>query len=128
MADTPEDRYGSPRALADDLEHWLADEPVKAYPEQRLERLRRWLRRHRTWTYAGVAALVGICVVATIAVVVIEGSRRREAEARREAEQNFSTAQQAVDHYLTNVSENTLLKEQDSVDVRNLRQELLKCT
>ncbi len=126
MAKKPEHRYGSSRALADDLEHWLADEPVTAHREQRLERLGRWLRRHRTWAYAGVAALAGICLVATIAAVFIEGSRRSEAEARREAEQNFGLAQQAVDRYLTNVSENTLLKEQDSVDVRNLRQDLLK--
>ena len=35
-------------------------------------------------------------------------------------------AQDAVDDYLTNVSENTLLKEQDSLDMRNLRQELLQ--
>ena len=35
-------------------------------------------------------------------------------------------AQQAVDRYLTQVSENTLLKEQDSVDLRNFRQDLLK--
>ena len=35
-------------------------------------------------------------------------------------------AQQAVDDYLTQVSENTLLKEQDSVDIRGLRRELLE--
>ena len=35
-------------------------------------------------------------------------------------------AQKAVEDYLTNVSENTLLKEQDSVDIRGLRQDLLK--
>ena len=34
-------------------------------------------------------------------------------------------AQSAVDDYLTSVSENTLLKQQDSVDIRSLRQELL---
>ena len=34
-------------------------------------------------------------------------------------------AQTAVDDYLTSVSENTLLKEQDSVDIRGLRKELL---
>ena len=28
MALKPEDRYPSPRALAEDIEHWLADEPV----------------------------------------------------------------------------------------------------
>ena len=33
MALRPEDRYASPRALADDVEHWLADEPVSALPE-----------------------------------------------------------------------------------------------
>ena len=34
-------------------------------------------------------------------------------------------AHTAVDDYLTTVSEDTLLKEQDSVDIRSLRQELL---
>jgi len=126
MALQPEQRFASVRALAQDIEHWLADEPVAAYPERRLERLGRWFRQHRTWTYAAVATLAGVCLVATIAAVVIEGSRRSEAEARHEAELNFRMAQGAVDEYLTNVSENTLFKEQDSVDIRNLRQELLQ--
>ena len=126
MAKVPEMRYPSVRELAQDLEHWLADEPVAAYPERRLERLGRWLRQHRTWTYAAAAALVGISLVASVAVVVIEGARRSEEGARKEAETNFKLAQGAVEDYLTNVSENTLLKEQDSVDMRTLRQDLLR--
>ena len=43
-----------------------------------------------------------------------------------EAETNFDMAHTAIDNYLMNVSGNTLLKEQDSVDVRNLRRDLLK--
>ncbi len=43
----------SVRELAQDLEHWLADEPVAAYPERRLERLGRWLRQHRTLDLRG---------------------------------------------------------------------------
>jgi eukaryotic-like serine/threonine-protein kinase len=125
MALKPEDRYATPRALADDIEHWLADEPVKAYPERRLERLGRWLRQHRTWTYAAVAALIGISLAATIGVVVVDRARRREAVVRKEAETNFNMALKAVEDYLTSVSENTLLKQQDSVDIRGLRQELL---
>jgi eukaryotic-like serine/threonine-protein kinase len=125
MALKPEDRYGTPRALADDIEHWLADEPVKAYPERRFERLGRWLRQHRTWTYAAVASLIGITLAATVAATVIEGGRRREERARKEAETNFVMAQDAVKDYLTSVSENMLLKQQDSVDLRSLRQELL---
>ncbi len=125
MALEPEDRYGTPRALADDIEHWLADEPVKAHPEHRLERLGRWLRQHRSWTYAAVAALIAISLATTIGVVVVDQARRREADVRKEAEANFNTALKAVDDYLTSVSENTLFKLQDSVDIRRLRQELL---
>ena len=33
MATQPEDRYASPRALADDLDRWMADEPVTAWRE-----------------------------------------------------------------------------------------------
>ncbi len=122
--DTPA-RYHSVRALAQDLEHWLADEPVAAYPERRIERLGRWIRQHRNWAYAGAATLLGIALVASVAVVVIEGARRSETTARKEAETNFDMAQRAVDVYLTNVSENTLLKEQDSLDIRTLRRDLL---
>ncbi|HEV3142784.1 MAG TPA: serine/threonine-protein kinase, partial [Gemmataceae bacterium] len=47
MAPRPQDRYGSATALSGDLEHWLADEPVSAFPESTLARLGRWGRRHR---------------------------------------------------------------------------------
>ena len=86
----------------------------------------RWLRRHRTLTYAATTALVGISLVAIAAAVVIDAGRRRETAAQMEAENNFDMAQQAVDDYLTKVSENTLLKEQNSVDIRGLRRELLE--
>ncbi|MFI5460821.1 MAG: protein kinase, partial [Isosphaerales bacterium] len=125
MATQPDQRYSSVRALARDIEHWMADEPVAAYPERRHERLGRWLRQHRAWTYAAVAALVGVSLVAIVAATVIEGARRREAIFHQEAETNFIMAQTAVENYLTSVSENTLLKQQDSVDIRSLRRELL---
>jgi serine/threonine-protein kinase len=128
MALEPEDRYATPRALADDIERWLADEPVAAYPERRLERLGRWHRRHRTLTYAAAAigAAIGIALVAWVATVVIEGARRAEEAARTDAMTNFDMAQKAVEDYLTTVNENTLLKEEDSLEIRKLRQDLLK--
>jgi serine/threonine-protein kinase len=125
MARNPLDRYATPRALAEDVELWMADEPVKAYPERPLERLRRWLRQHRTWTYAAVAALIAVSLAATIGIVVVDRARRREALVRKEAETNFNMAQKAVDDSLTSVSENALFQLQDSVDIRGLRQELL---
>jgi hypothetical protein len=33
MALRPADRYATPRALAEELERWAADEPVSAYHE-----------------------------------------------------------------------------------------------
>jgi len=53
MSLRPEDRYTSPRALADDVEHWRADEPVTAYREPLGTYLRRWVRRHRTMGVTG---------------------------------------------------------------------------
>ena len=126
MALKPDDRYATPRAMADDIELWLADEPVAAYAERSIERLGRWFRQHRAWTYAAAAGLIGITLAATVGATVIEGGRRREEKARKEAETNFVMAQDAVKDYLTSVSENTLLQREDSVDIRSLRRELLE--
>ncbi|WP_165248378.1 serine/threonine-protein kinase [Paludisphaera soli] len=119
------DRYASAKALARDVENWLADEPVAAYPEGRRERLSRWIRRHRTWAYATAAALLGVSLIATAAAFAINRAWRNERVARGEAETSFDQAQRAVDEYFTQVSQDTLLREGDSVDLRRLRGELL---
>lgn len=61
----------------------------------------------------------------TEALGVVASSRRRESEVREEAEDHFLTAHRAVDDDLMSVSENTLLKQQDSIDIRSFRQKLL---
>jgi hypothetical protein len=53
MALDPGQRYASPCRMADDIEHWLADEPTTAHRESWAHRLSRWSRRHRTWARAG---------------------------------------------------------------------------
>jgi serine/threonine protein kinase len=63
MALEPEDRYPSARALADEVELWLADEPVQAYREPVVARLGRWARRHKP-AVAGGIALLGTAVIA----------------------------------------------------------------
>jgi tetratricopeptide (TPR) repeat protein/tRNA A-37 threonylcarbamoyl transferase component Bud32 len=61
MAKRPEDRYPTALALAADVEHWLADEPVSAYSEPLRVRLGRWARRHKPAVAAAAAAvLVGV--------------------------------------------------------------------
>ena len=74
MALKPEDRYRSTRALADDIERFLADEPVSALPEPLPERFRRWARRNRTAVTASAAALV-VALVGTAAVLTVQTRR-----------------------------------------------------
>jgi serine/threonine protein kinase len=63
MAAQTEDRFPSPRALAEDIEHWLADEPVSALREPWSIRMRRWARRHRT---SVATAAVSLVIAATL--------------------------------------------------------------
>ena len=63
MALRPEKRYASAKDLADDVEHWLADEPVAAYREPLRQRMARWRRRHPALV-TGTAALAFTALVA----------------------------------------------------------------
>jgi tetratricopeptide (TPR) repeat protein/tRNA A-37 threonylcarbamoyl transferase component Bud32 len=82
MSLRPPDRYASPRALADDLEHWLADQPFAAYREPVWQRLRRWVRRHRTAVISSGVAIF-LIVAATVGGLILweTGEARRRAQA-----------------------------------------------
>lgn len=122
MALRPADRYTTPRALADDIEHWLADEPVSAWREPLAIRARRWVQRHRMLvTSAAVAVLVASLSLAVLAVV-LAAANRREREARAHATENFQLAFDSVNQYLTRVSESQL---RDVPNLQVLRRELL---
>jgi serine/threonine protein kinase/tetratricopeptide (TPR) repeat protein len=71
MQRAPEDRYASVRLLADDVERWMADEPVIAWREPFGARARRWARRHRTLVVSSAAVLViGLAGLTGFAAVV----------------------------------------------------------
>lgn len=82
MALKPEDRYPSPRFLADDVEHWLADEPVSALAERWTQRLARRARRHRVWVRAAAVALLVVTGVSLLAAFWVNGERRRAEQAK----------------------------------------------
>ena len=52
------DRYATPRELAKEIEHWLADEPVTAFTEPLTTRLARFGRRHRAWVQVSMAVVL----------------------------------------------------------------------
>jgi serine/threonine-protein kinase len=80
MARKAEDRYASARALADDVEHWLADEPVSAYREPWHVHAGRWARRHKPAVAALTATVVATMLLGGIGVWWLE----REAERRHQ--------------------------------------------
>jgi WD40 repeat protein len=100
MAKDPEERYASARELADDLQRFLDDQPIRARRATLAQRARRWGRRHRSLaislSLSTALLLVGLSVGAvTLAFVHRQNEIRtegrfhasllREASARRRA-------------------------------------------
>jgi serine/threonine protein kinase len=59
----PAERYATAKEMADDLERFLKDEPIRAKQPSLVRRVRKWSRRHRP--------LVASAIVATVTVVAI---------------------------------------------------------
>jgi serine/threonine-protein kinase len=118
MALRPEDRYSSPRALAEDVEHWMADEPVAAWREPWTRRARRWERRHRTAVMAGISAVL-VALAGMLSVLVVQARANSElklsntalAAANGRERERFALAMDAVELFHGEVSEDLLLKE-----------------
>jgi len=93
LARRPEDRYEHASALADDIERYLAGEPVTARRYTRVERLRRVVRRNRLPVAAG-AVLVLALAGGTVATSWQAAVARRE---RQAAQQEAFSARAATD-------------------------------
>ncbi|HVS35311.1 MAG TPA: tetratricopeptide repeat protein, partial [Gemmataceae bacterium] len=75
MALRPEDRYVTPKALAEDVEKWRADEPTTAYREPWRVRTWRWVKRHRTPVTATAAAAVAVLALGSVLLWTILSQR-----------------------------------------------------
>ena len=95
MARQAQDRYPSATALAEDVQHWLDDEPVCAYAEPRVEQVYRWSRKHKAAVVSGVVCLILLILVSAVAFAVIAWERAKTRAAERLAD---DYRQQAVDH------------------------------
>jgi serine/threonine-protein kinase len=91
----PEARYGSPAALADDIERHLALQPVRARPATRRYRLSRFARRHRGALSVTIAAALALTVSAGVAVWQAQRAAVAAAQARSEAQRADAQAETA---------------------------------
>ncbi len=85
MAIRPEDRYATALALAADVEHWLADEAVSAWPEPWTVRFRRWMDRHRTLVTAGATAVLVTIVALAGMTILLTAAYENESQHKRHA-------------------------------------------
>lgn len=82
MAADPANRYSDALTLADELERWLADEPVNAYREPTIARIRRWVKRHQTFATTAVAiALLSVIGLTSFSFVL--GQKNFQLDQRR---------------------------------------------
>jgi tetratricopeptide (TPR) repeat protein len=79
--------------VAEDVEHWLADEPVRVYRDPTSTRLFRWARRHRVVVAIGAGLLQTAVVVLAVSTLLLTQSRSQIDEQRRIA----VAAQQAAE-------------------------------
>ena len=120
LSTEPSSRYGSAEALAAELGHWLAGEPIEARPARLLERGRKWIRRNPTLT-----ALTGVAAVAVGAIIwaaVALAYNAQLADAKRRAENAYGDMEVAKDELADALARETAEK-QEAARLRTLAED-----
>ncbi|MEZ6115384.1 MAG: tetratricopeptide repeat-containing protein kinase family protein [Pirellulaceae bacterium] len=96
----PNDRYQTAEELADDLDAFLEDRPIKARRMPLTEQLVRWCRKNKAvagLTAAVAALLIAISVSTSVGFMQQVEQRRQADEQRRQAEEMRRQSDQFVD-------------------------------
>jgi serine/threonine protein kinase/tetratricopeptide (TPR) repeat protein len=129
----PRDRYQTVREFSGDIQNYLDHLPVEARAGGQFYRLRKLLAR-RKWSFVAVAAVLFSLV--TGSTFATWGWLRARAEERKaiasatvaqekkeQAQENLRIAREAVQKFLTGISQDPRLREHD---LESLRKELLR--
>jgi tRNA A-37 threonylcarbamoyl transferase component Bud32/tetratricopeptide (TPR) repeat protein len=90
LAKEPERRYASAEALAEDLERYLAGEPIRARPVGTGERVLKWVRRRpaaAALLVVSALALVSLALSGAWYTVHLQAARREADEQRQRAQE-----------------------------------------
>ena len=119
----------SARALAEDVERWLADEPVSAYPEPPAVRAPAMERRHCAVVWTAVAApAFGLAALAGFAMILagmnreLEAPRNAElANRNREIDGHAAMGRDATRHWRSTPSRNSAMPSNPNAELNRLR-------
>ena len=95
-----ERRYASAAALAEDIDRFLAGRPIRARPDSRGYRMRKFIRRHRLGVIAASIGLAGL--LAGLALALWQADRAQQAaraaeQARVQVEREFARSEATKD-------------------------------
>lgn len=121
MSTLPEDRYATAREMAEDIEHWLADEPIIAYSESLPEKANRIARRNKKAMFAAAAGLLFVASALFVSLGMIQSASVDRGEALQEtARQTQISALRKYATHITTAShaieKNDLLTAQQCLD------------
>lgn len=126
LASKVSERYQSAAELVDDLEAWLADEPVSAYRESFADRARRWLKQHQTLATSAVVALSTSLVGLVAWLALLSIYNQNLSQARDEAVQNESVARRLLSEELRIDQELLGRNELTAVEIAQFRLRLVE--
>jgi tetratricopeptide (TPR) repeat protein len=109
----PAERYATADALRQDLQHFLAGEPVLARPDSAVYRLRKLVGRHKLTVGAGLAAGLLVLAAAALSVWQAQVARTQALVAQRETQRA-----QAVQGFLLDIFRANTLDQPDPVRAR----------
>jgi serine/threonine protein kinase len=75
MATRPADRYASARELKQEIQRWLADEPIEAMPESFIDRGSRLIRRNWLISLVSGASLLILSLLISFSILIINSYR-----------------------------------------------------
>ncbi len=87
LASEPAQRYASARHFADDIEHYLRNEPITAHAPSRSYRARKFIARNRIAVFAGSAFVLAL--MAALGATLWQARIARAEAARADSMRNF---------------------------------------
>jgi serine/threonine-protein kinase len=113
LAKVPAQRYTSAKELAQEVQHWLADDPVASYREPLPARLGRWGRRHKVLLSSVAALLLTAVVGLAIGLVAVNTEKRRTQDALAAEQRRRQQTREALDALSSEVIEDWLGKQKE---------------
>jgi serine/threonine protein kinase len=104
MQASPEERYASARELADDVEHYLADEAISAKSDSVVDTWRRFARRNQAIVRAAVVGLISIATIAVIAAFVINTHRQQAESLAKSAVESDLKSQRVLEYLVSAIN------------------------